>query len=109
MEKNGGISRKKTENKDHKTNAVKKTSKEFQRNLTDPSLIKPTLTETPFSPRMKDHAAELSEIQFAAQRDDFILRLHQTYGSRYVQRLRESINVNTKLTVSDPNDIHEQE
>ena len=66
-------------------------------------------TETPFLPPMDKHAAMLSRIQFTAQRDNYILRLHETYGSRYVQRLIESMNARAKLTVSDPNDIYEQE
>jgi hypothetical protein len=65
--------------------------------------------ETPFHPRMGEHAAILSRISFSAQRHDFILRLHETYGSRYVQRLMESMNVQAKLTVNAPNDIYEQE
>jgi hypothetical protein len=68
-----------------------------------------SLTETPFHPQMDEHVAILSRIPFTAQRDNFILRLHETYGSRYVQRLMESMNVQAKLTVSDPNDVYEQE
>jgi hypothetical protein len=71
----------------------------------DPS----SLTETPFFPRMEEHAAMLSNIPFAVQRNNFIMRLHQTYGNRYVQRLMESIDVQAKLTVSEPGDIYEQE
>jgi len=68
-----------------------------------------SLTETPFSPRMEKHAAMLSSIPFAVQRNNFIMRLHQTYGNRYVQRLMESIDVQARLTVSEPGDIYEQE
>ena len=68
-----------------------------------------SLTETPFYPRMEEHAAMLSSIPFAAQRNNFITQLHQTYGNRYVQRLMESIDIQAKLTVSDPGDIYEQE
>jgi len=68
-----------------------------------------SLTETPFYPRMDEHAAILSRIPFSAQRREFITQLHQTYGNRYVQRLVESMNVQAKLTVSDPGDIYEQE
>jgi len=68
-----------------------------------------SLAETPFYPRMDEHAAMLSRIPFTRQRHDFIMQLHKTYGNRYVQRLVESINVQAKLTVSDPGDIYEQE
>jgi len=72
---------------------------------TDPS----SLTETPFFPRMEKHAAMLSGLPFAAQRNNFIMQLHQTYGNRYVQRLMESTDAQTKLTISEPGDIYEQE
>jgi hypothetical protein len=65
--------------------------------------------ETPFHPRMDEHAAILLRIPFTAQRHDFILRLNETYGSRYVQRLMESMTIQAKLTVNAPNDIYEQE
>lgn len=67
------------------------------------------LTETPYYPRMDEHAAILSRIPFSAQRHEFIMQLHQTYGNRYVQRLLESMNVQAKLTISAPGDIYEQE
>ncbi|MFC1864821.1 DUF4157 domain-containing protein [Chloroflexota bacterium] len=68
-----------------------------------------SLTETPFYPRMDEHAAILSSIPFSAQRHEFIMRLHQTYGNRYVQRLVESVRAQAKLTVNAPNDMYEQE
>ncbi|MFC1958423.1 hypothetical protein ACFLV6_00660 [Chloroflexota bacterium] len=68
-----------------------------------------SLTETPFYPRMDEHAAILSSIPFFAQRHEFIMRLHHTYGNRYVQRLMGSMKVQAKLTVSDQNDVYEQE
>jgi hypothetical protein len=68
-----------------------------------------SLTEKSFYPRMDKHAAILSRIPFSAQRHEFIMRLNQTYGNRYVQRLIESTKVQAKLTVSDPNDVYEQE
>lgn len=68
-----------------------------------------SLTETPFIPRLQEHAETLSSIPLSAQRHEFIMRLHQTYGNRYVQRLMESAKVQAKLSVSDPNDIYEQE
>ncbi|MFC1959033.1 DUF4157 domain-containing protein [Chloroflexota bacterium] len=68
-----------------------------------------SLTETPFHPRMDEHAAILSSIPFSAQRHEFIIRLHQTYGNRYVQHLVESVRAQAKLNVSNPNDVYEQE
>ena len=68
-----------------------------------------SLAETPFYPRMDEHTTILSRIPFSAQRHEFIMQLHQTYGSRYVQRLVESLNAQTKLTVSAPDDVYEQE
>jgi len=68
-----------------------------------------SLAETPFHPRMDEHTAMLSGIPFARQRHNFIIQLQKTYGNRYVQRLVESMNVQAKLTVSDPGDIYEQE
>jgi len=68
-----------------------------------------SLRETPFYPRMKDHAEILSNIPLTAQREEFIFRLHETYGNSYVQHLMKTMNVQAKLTVSNPNDIYEQE
>jgi hypothetical protein len=68
-----------------------------------------SIGETPFLPRMDEHAELISRIPFAKQRHDFILQLQQTYGNRYVQRLIESMKVQGKLNVSSPNDIYEQE
>jgi hypothetical protein len=67
------------------------------------------LRDTPFYPRMMEHVKILSDIPFKAQREEFILRLHETYGSSYVQHLMKSISVQAKLNISDPNDIYEQE
>ena len=55
---------------------------------TDQSL----LMETPFSSRMDEHAATLSRIPFAVQRQEYIMRLNNTYGNRYVQRLMKSVD-----------------
>jgi hypothetical protein len=68
-----------------------------------------SLTETPFHPQMNEHVETLSQIPLAAQRHEFIMRLNNTYGQRYVQRLVEAVNAQAKLTVSTPNDIYEQE
>jgi hypothetical protein len=51
------------------------------------------LAGAPFVPRMEEHAETFSRIPFPAQRREFIMRLHQTYGNRYLQQLAESMNV----------------
>jgi hypothetical protein len=66
-------------------------------------------TEPPFYPKMDEHAAILSKIPFSEQRHEFVMRLHQTHGNRYVQRLVQSMKVQANLTISDPNDVYEQE
>jgi hypothetical protein len=48
--------------------------------------------ETPFYSRMDEHAATLSRIPFAVQRQEYIMRLNNTYGNRYVQRLMKSVD-----------------
>ena len=68
-----------------------------------------SLNETPFHPRMNEHASLLSRIPFTAQRREMIMRLHRTYGNNYVQRLLDSIGAQAKLTVSQPGDTYEQE
>ena len=55
---------------------------------TDQSL----LMETPFYSRMDEHAATLSRIPFTVQRQEYIMRLNNTYGNRYVQRLMKSVD-----------------
>jgi hypothetical protein len=72
-------------------------------------LSRSALTETPFYPRMEEHAEILSRIPYSAQRHEFIIHLNNTYGLRYAQRLVESVNAQAKLTVNAPNDIYEQE
>jgi hypothetical protein len=75
-----------------------------------------SLIETPFIPRMAEHAEVLSKIPLATQRHNFIMQLNNTYGYRYVQRLLDSIVVQQegnsgalmqsrelhKLNVNDP-------
>jgi len=74
-----------------------------------PDTEKPSLTETPFVPRIEDHAAILSRPPFSVQRQELIMRLHQAYGNSYVRRLVKSMQIQAKLTVSAPNDTYEQE
>jgi hypothetical protein len=58
-----------------------------------------SVNETPFYPRMEEHAATLSRIPFSIQRHEFIMRLNQAYGERYVQRLVESVRAQAKPTI----------
>jgi hypothetical protein len=88
---------------------TKKTHSESPGKLKNKDADLGSLTGTPFSPRMDEHAALLSKMEFTAQRDDFILRLHQTYGSRYVQHLMRYMEVQPELAVSNPDDIYERE
>ena len=65
--------------------------------------------ETPFIPRMDEHAELLARGHSDNHRANIVLQLQQTYGNRYVQRLIKSRIVQAKLSVSAPNDIYEQE
>ena len=109
MGKHGQIPQNKQVGSEQKHHTKNNESQESYKKSKKQDVDSSSLKETPFSPRMDEHAAILSEIQYTAQRDNFILRLHATYGSRYVQRLMQSVNIQPKLTVSDPNDIYEQE
>ena len=68
-----------------------------------------SFSNTPFLPRLSEHAEMLTSMNFTAQKNNFILHLHKTYGSQYVQRLIESIKIQAKLTVSNPSDVYEKE
>jgi len=67
------------------------------------------IRETPFQPRMDEHAELIARAQSDNHRANLVLQLQQTYGNRYVQRLLNSGVVQAKLSVSAPNDIYEQE
>ena len=66
-------------------------------------------TETPFRPRREQHAELLATASSDEHRADLVKHLQQTYGNKYMQRLIESRTVQAKLSVSNPNDIYEQE
>jgi len=68
-----------------------------------------SIGETPFLPRMNEHAELLARAPSDNHRTNLVLQLQQTYGNRYVQRLVESMKVQAKLNVSAPNDVYEQE
>jgi len=62
-----------------------------------------------FEPSFDRHAALLVNARTDVQRANLAIRLQQTYGNQYVQRLVESLNVQAKLTVSSPDDEYERE
>jgi len=68
-----------------------------------------SLSETPFHPQMDKHAEFLAFASPSPHSTNFILQLQQTYGNRYVHHLVESMNVQAKLAVSQPDDVYEQE
>jgi len=69
----------------------------------------PSIGETPFQPRVDEHAELIARATSDEHRANLVLQLQQTYGNRYVQRLLNSRVVQAKLNVSAPNDIYEQE
>ena len=109
MEKNERVKKNIKGDKDQRQHKAQQSSEP----LVDKSLAWDTdqslAMETPFYSRMGEHAATLSRIPFAVQRQEYIMRLNNSYGLRYVQRLLESVNAQAKLTVSSPGDIYEQE
>jgi hypothetical protein len=70
-----------------------------------------SLAETPFFPRMDQHAELLARA--AAHSDmalhNLVTQLQRAYGNRYVQRLLNSEAVQAKLTINAPGDVYEQE
>jgi hypothetical protein len=56
-----------------------------------------------------DHTSMLARAQSVEARQALMTRLQQTHGNAYVQRLVDSLAVQTKLTVSQPGDMYEQE
>ncbi len=68
-----------------------------------------SISETPFQPQVEKHSTLLTMARSDEQRANITLQLQQNYGNRYVQRLIESMKVQTKMTVNPPGDIYEQE
>jgi hypothetical protein len=60
-----------------------------------------------FSP--KEHSAMLINAPSVEKQAELVLRLQQTYGNAYVQRLLDSRTIQAKLTVSNPGDPFETE
>ncbi|HEY93622.1 MAG TPA: DUF4157 domain-containing protein [Dehalococcoidia bacterium] len=65
--------------------------------------------DTPFHPRTEEHATLLEKATTGEQVKKLLLHLQRSYGNAYVQRLIRDSNIQTKLTISDPGDIYEQE
>lgn len=109
MEKNERVRKNNRGDKDQRRHIAQQDSEP----MVDKSLARDTdqslLMETPFYSQMDEHATTLSRIPLAVQRQEYIMRLNNTYGLRYVQRLLKSINAQAKLTVSSPDDIYERE
>ena len=109
MEKNERVRKNNKGDKDQKRHIAQQSPEP----LVDESLAwgadQSLLTETPFYSRIGEHAETLSRIPFAVQRQEYIMRLNNAYGLRYVQHLLKSVNAQAKLTVSSPGDIYEQE
>jgi hypothetical protein len=68
-----------------------------------------SLNETSAQPQMDIHAELLSQSRSDEEMTNFVMQLQRTYGNSYVQRLMESMRAQAKLTVSNPNDVYEQE
>ncbi len=64
-----------------------------------------SITKTPYYPQMDEHNALLSSISSSEQRHGFMMKLHQTYGNKYVQRLVELVQAEAKLNISTPKDL----
>jgi hypothetical protein len=101
--------RRKQEEVDRKSRIKQKESESLLDQVNTWGQDKLTVGETPFKPPVESHAAMLAKARQGPQRANLVLRLQRTYGNAYVQRLLESHAVQAKLTVSQPDDIYEQE
>jgi len=66
------------------------------------------IEETSGHPSAAEHAMMLSKIS-SVQRHEFVIQLQQIYGNRYVERLFDSVRLQTKLNVGRQDDVHEKE
>ncbi|MFP3898144.1 MAG: DUF4157 domain-containing protein [Dehalococcoidia bacterium] len=71
----------------------------------DPSLA----TDTGVRPSIDKLVSLLARAQSDERRANTVLRLQQTYGNAYVQRLLTEIGAQAKLTISNPDDTYERE
>jgi hypothetical protein len=58
---------------------------------------------------LEEHAELLENAQSDIQRADLVMRLQQSHGNSYVQRLLSSRVVQAKLTINRPGDVYERE
>jgi len=78
-----------------------------QHHSLEPDVV--SITETPFVPRIDEHAELLAMARSDEQRANFMIHLQQTYGNAYAQRLLNSRAAQAKLTINPPSDVYEQE
>jgi hypothetical protein len=68
-----------------------------------------SIGKTPFTPSVDKHTKLLAMAPSDEAAHNLIMRLQNTYGNHYVQRLLNSKGLRAKLAISDPADIYEQE
>jgi hypothetical protein len=66
------------------------------------------LNETPFYPHLNEHIALLARAVSSEQQGNLVSHLQRVYGNNYVQRLLSSQTIQTRLSVSSPQDRSEQ-
>jgi hypothetical protein len=109
MPEHEGSRRQKQEEVDSRKHIKEKESESLRDQINTWGQDKLSLDETPFQPPVERHAAMLAKTRHDPQRANLVLNLQRTYGNAYVQRLLESHAIQAKLTVSQPDDIYEQE
>jgi hypothetical protein len=67
------------------------------------------ISGSPLVPRIEEHRALLSQASSDTQRSAILLRLQQTYGNSYVQRLLGSTSIQAKPGILPPPEIAEPE
>jgi len=67
-----------------------------------------SIGETPFWPRLDEHTELLKLAKSDKQRAGLVLQLQQTYGNRYVQRLVESVQIQSKPMLNSTKSVYKQ-
>lgn len=67
------------------------------------------LVETPFKSAVLQHAALLASAGSNEELAGLVVHFQRIYGNHYVQRLLKAGSIQSKLTVSSPDDAHERE
>lgn len=109
MKKPEKTTRHKQEEVDHKLRTKRNEFDSFSHQLHTFEEDTSPVTETRVLPRMDEHVSLLAQAQSDEQRTNIVLRLQQTYGNTYVQRLLNSGSLRAKLNVSSPGDKYEEE